>query len=122
MSFIARPRFNVCFPATYEVSQVQGEGTVSDLSATGFRLSTDLLFMPGQICSLTLNLPNNEQVRIAAGIIRWMRDGTTKAHRSPCDFVYGVEVLVADERAKKQLVEYLKLQVSEEREEITRKS
>ena len=115
MSFIARPRFTVCLPMTYQLGHFQGEGLVSNLSATGFRFSTDLLFLPGQVCSLSLNLPNNEQVRIAAAAIRWMRDGTNNAHRSPCHLEYGVEILVAEARAKRQIVEYLKLQIVEKR-------
>ena len=89
---------------TYEVGLSQGKGTVWDISLSGFRFSTDSLLHPGQVCSLTVELPTNETVRIAAAVVRWMLDD---------NFEYGAEVLVADKRAQRQVADYLKLRVAE---------
>ncbi len=112
MPFVVRPyhRFPVCCPMTYEVGHSAGKGTVWDLSVSGFRFSTDSFLPPGQVCSLTVELPNNEKVHVAAAIVRWMLDEDT--------FEYGAEVLVANTRAKRQVVDYLLLRVTEKRAEI----
>lgn len=112
MPFVLRPhsRLPVCCPMTYEVGHSKGKGTVWDISISGFRFSTDSLLQPGQVCSLTVELPNNETIRVAAAVVRWMLDD---------NFEYGAEVFVADKRAQRQVADYLKLQVAEKRVEKT---
>ena len=113
MPFVVRthPRFPVHCPATYEIGHFQGEGTVTNLSVSGFRFSTNLLLHQGQVCAITLNLPNQKNVRLAAGIVRWICNGNDETHYSTRKFDYGLEVLMADVRAKQEVMEFLRLQV-----------
>ena len=114
MSFLVRThrRYPICCGVACKIGALQGAGTISNLSVSGLRFSTNLFLVAGQVCSLTLDLPNWEKVRVTAGIVRWMRERKSTRPRAPCTFEYGVEVLVADTQGKRQLVEYLKGQVS----------
>lgn len=111
MPFVFRThqRLPVSCPVTYELGNFQGEGTVANLSVSGIRFFTSILLHPGQVCSMTINLPNQESVRVAAGIVRWIGDGNDETHFSTRKFDYGVEVLVADVREKQQLLKFLSL-------------
>jgi hypothetical protein len=121
MPFVSRPhpRVPVCCPMTYEVGHAQGTGTVWNLSASGFRFSTDVRLAPGQVCAVTVELPNDERVRVAAGIVRWMLNEEDVTHKSVYYFEYGIEVLVASTQAQKQVMEYLKVRVAEKNLERT---
>ena len=62
MPFSIRPfrRFPVCCPVTYQCDLSEGQGTVWNFSVNGWKLSGDVPLQVGQMCSLTVNLPNNQ--------------------------------------------------------------
>jgi hypothetical protein len=101
MSFSIRPyrRFPLCCPVTYHAGLHEGHGTVWNLSLTGWRLSGYLPLRIGQSFPMTVTLPDQECVFIAAGIVRWAMGEE-----------YGVETLVADDSAIDQVKDYIKQQ------------
>ena len=64
MPFLIRPfrGFPVQCSVTYNAGPFQGEGTVWNLSYTGWRLSGDLPMRPGETLSLTVTLPNERRI------------------------------------------------------------
>ena len=68
-----------------------------NLSPTGWRLSGDLPLEPGAICSLTVMLPTNKPVSVAAGVVRWVRGEDV-----------GIETLVMHGNAQVQLGRYIR--------------
>ena len=98
MSFSIRPyrRFPVCCPVTYHAGLFEGQGTVWNLSLTGWRFSGDLPLRIGEVCSLTVNLPTHQCLYIAAGIVRWVRGEE-----------YGVETLVMDDQSRDDMDDYV---------------
>ncbi len=98
MPFVVRPyhRLPVACPATYEHWFREGEGMVWNISPMGWRLSGDLPLEPGDICSLTMTLPTNKPISLAAGIVRWVRGQE-----------YGIETLVMDGKAQAHLGKYI---------------
>jgi hypothetical protein len=48
------------------------------------------------VCSLTVNLPTQETLYVAAGIVRWMRGED-----------YGVETLVIDDESREDMEQYV---------------
>ncbi len=75
MPFSVRPylRFPVRCAVTYHAGPLQGQGTVWNLSLYGWKLSGDVPLQVGQTCSLTVNLPFEESIFVAAAIVRWVR-------------------------------------------------
>jgi hypothetical protein len=75
MSFTLRPyrRFPVQCAVTYNAGPFKGQGTIWNLSCTGWRLSGDLLMRPGEILSLTVTLPNEQHILIPVAVVRWSR-------------------------------------------------
>jgi hypothetical protein len=75
MPFTIRPsrRFPVCCPVTYQCTDFEGQGTAWNVSLTGWRFSGDLPLRVGEGCSLTVNLPSQPPLYVAAGIVRWVR-------------------------------------------------
>ena len=75
MPFSIRPfrRFPVQCSVTYNAGPFQGQGTVWNLSNTGWRLSGDLLMRPGEPLSLTVTLPNEQRIEIPQAVVRWSR-------------------------------------------------
>ena len=72
MSFTLRPyrRFSVQCAVTYNAGPFKGQGTIWNLSCTGWRLSGDLLMRPGEILSLTVTLPNEQHILIPVAVVR----------------------------------------------------
>jgi PilZ domain-containing protein len=66
-------RFPMCCPVTYQCGPFEGHGTVWNLSCTGWRLSGDLPLRIGEICSLIVNLPNQQHIMVAEAVVRWGR-------------------------------------------------
>jgi hypothetical protein len=66
-------RFPVQCAVTYNAGPFQGQGTVWNLSCTGWRLSGDLPMRPGETLSLTVTLPKQQSIVVAAAIVRWVR-------------------------------------------------
>lgn len=73
MSFTIRPnhRFPVPCSITYNAGPFQGQGTMWNLSRSGWRLSGDLPMRPGETLSLTITLPNQQRILILQAIVRW---------------------------------------------------
>ena len=66
-------RFPVQCAVTYSAGPFQGQGTVWNLSCTGWRLSGDLPMLPGEPLSLTVTLPNEQRIEIPEAVVRWSR-------------------------------------------------
>jgi PilZ domain len=66
-------RFPVYCAVTYRAGQVQSQGTVWNFSLSGWKLSGDVPLQVGQTCSLTVNLPCEERIDVAAAVVRWVR-------------------------------------------------
>ena len=98
MPFSIRP--SRCFPVqcsvTYNASQLQGTGTVWNVSLNGWCLSGDLPLHIGQTIPLTVTLPNQHNIFVAAAIVRWKRDQE-----------YGLETLVIEKQAQSRLGQYV---------------
>ncbi len=75
MPFSIRPfrRFPLCCPVTYHAGLSEGQGIIWNLSVNGWRLSGDVPLRVGQTCPLTVNLPNQPSLVVAAAIVRWVR-------------------------------------------------
>ncbi|HWG97663.1 MAG TPA: PilZ domain-containing protein [Nitrospira sp.] len=98
MAFIVRPyrRFPVVIPAIYENWSQEGQGMIWNLSSAGWRLSGDLPLAPGDICSLTVMLPTNKSISVAAGVVRWVRGEE-----------FGIETLAMNKTAHARLSTYI---------------
>lgn len=75
MPFSIRPfrRFLVQCSVTYNAGSFQGQGTVWNLSCTGWRLSGDLPMRPGETLSLAVTLPNDQRIEVPQAVVRWSR-------------------------------------------------
>ena len=99
MPFSMRPyrRFPICCPVTYHAGLCEGHGMVWNLSVNGWRLSGDVPLRVGQACPLTVNLPNQPSLFVAAGVVRWVRGQE-----------YGLETLVADQQTQSRVEQVIK--------------
>jgi len=104
MPFSIRPnrRVPVCCPLTYQCGDFEGHGTVWNLSLKGWRVSGNLPLRIGEVCSLTVNLPTQETLYVAAGVVRWVRGEE-----------YGVETLVMDDESREEMEQYICQRVSD---------
>jgi len=75
MPFTIRPyhRFPVQCSVSYNAGPFQGQGTIWNLSCTGWRLSGNLPMRPGEVLSLTVTLPNEQRIEVPQAIVRWSR-------------------------------------------------
>jgi PilZ domain len=110
MPFVLRPyrRFPVQCAVTYNAKPFQGQGTVWNLSCTGWRLSGDLPMRPGESLSLTVTLPNEQRIEIPEAVVRWSRGQE-----------FAVENLVIKPHTRARLQHFVKRLVLEP-EEIVR--
>jgi hypothetical protein len=101
MAFALRPyrRFPVVCPVHIEHWFREEEGILWNLSTTGWRLSGDLPLEIGAVCSLSVMLPTNKRVSVAAGIVRWVRREE-----------FGIETLVINGKAQAHLSDYIRQQ------------
>ena len=99
MAFTLRlyQRYPIHCSVTYNAGSLQGQGTVWNLSLSGWKLSGDLPLQVGQLCSLTVNLPNEESVVVAAAIVRWVRGQE-----------YGLETLAVEKQAHSRMERVIK--------------
>ena len=99
MPFSIRPfrRFPVCCPVTYQCDLSEGQGTVWNFSVNGWKLSGDVPLRVGQTCPLTVTLPNQESIFVAAAIVRWARGQE-----------YGLETLAIDKEIHSRLEHVIK--------------
>ena len=109
MAFSIRPcrRSPTHCSVTYHGGPFQGEGTVWNLSLNGWKLSGDVPLRVGETCSLTVNLPNQESIFVAAAIVRWVRGQE-----------YGLETLVVEKQMHGQLEHLFKRLVQKSFESI----
>ena len=66
-------RFPVLCSVTYNAGPFQGQGTVWNLSSTGWRLSGNLPMRPRETLSLTVMLPNEQRIEMPEAVVRWSR-------------------------------------------------
>ena len=99
MPFIIRPyrRFPVQCPVSYNAGPCQGLGTVWNFSVNGWKLSGDVPLRVGQTCPLTVTLPNQESIFVAAAIVRWARGQE-----------YGLETMAIDKDIHSRLEQVIK--------------
>ena len=95
MLFSIRPsrRVPLCCPVTYQCGDFEGHGTVWNLSLTGWRFSGNLLLLIGDVCSLTVTLPNEKTLLVLAAAVHWVQRGEE----------YGVEPLVMDDESQEDM-------------------
>ena len=104
MPFTIRPyrRFPVHCGVTYNTGPFHGQGTIWNLSCTGWRLSGDLPMRLGEILSLTVTLPNEQHILIPEAVVRWSRGQE-----------FAVENMLIAPHAHARLQHYLKRLVQE---------
>ncbi|MCI0427174.1 MAG: PilZ domain-containing protein [Nitrospiraceae bacterium] len=75
MFFTIRPYrcLSVECSVSYNAGPFQGQGTLWNLSCTGWRLSGDLLMRPGETLSLTVTLQNKQCSEVLQAVVRWSR-------------------------------------------------
>ena len=75
MPFSIRPyhRFPVQYSVTYNAGPFQGQGTVWNLSDSGWRLSGNLPMRPGETLSLIVTLPTEQRIEEPEGVVCWLR-------------------------------------------------
>ncbi len=94
MPFIIRPfrRFPVQCAVSYHAGLARGQGTLWNFSVNGWKLSGDVPLRVGQLCSLTVSLPNQPSFVVSAAIVRWARNEE-----------YGLETLAIDKQVHSRL-------------------
>ncbi len=109
MSFSIRPfrRFPVHCSVSYNAGPFQGQGTVWNLSCTGWRLSGDLPMRPGEALSLTVTLPNEQRIDVPVAVVRWSRGQE-----------FAVENLVIETHTHARLQHYVTRLVQEPAENV----
>lgn len=97
MPFTVRPYRRVaCCSLVYHVGDFEGHGTVSNLSRTGWRFSGNLPLLEGELCSLTVTLPNDKQVYVLTAQVCWVRGEE-----------YGAHTISTAERSREVLEHYI---------------
>jgi PilZ domain len=66
-------RIPVQCAVTYNAGPLQGQGTVWNLSHTGWGLFGDLRMPPGETLSLTVTLPNQQRIEVPEAVVCWSR-------------------------------------------------
>ena len=109
MPFSIRPfrRFPVQCSVTYNAGSFQGQGTVWNLSCTGWRFSGNLPMRPPETLSLTVTLPNKQRIEIPEAVVRWSRGQE-----------FAVENLAIKPHTQARLKDYVKRLVREPAETI----
>ena len=91
------PSLPVQCSVTYNAGPFQGQGTIWNLSCTGWRLSGDLPMRPGETLSLTVTLPNEQRIEIPEAVVRWSRGSE-----------FAVETIKIDEHTVARLQHYVR--------------
>jgi hypothetical protein len=100
-------RFSVYCSVTYHAGLFQGQGTVWDLSLSGWKLSGDVPLQVGQTCSLTVNLPIEKSICVTAAVVRWVRGQE-----------FGLETLAIEKQTHSRVEHVIKRLVEESCENI----
>src|SRR5437879_4641714 len=90
-------RFPVQCSVIYNAVPFQGQGTIWNLSCTGWRLSGDLPMRPGETLSLNVTLPNEQRIEVPDAVVCWSRGQE-----------FAVEDLVVKRHTHARLQHYLK--------------
>ena len=109
MPFLIRPfrHFPMQCSVTYNAGPFQGQGTVWNLSCTGWRLSGDLPMRPGETLSLTITLSNEQHIEIPEAVARWSRGQK-----------FAVENISVELQTQVRLQHYMKRLVQEPAENV----
>ncbi len=104
MSFSIRTyhRFPVQCTVTYSSGPFHGDGTVWNLSSTGWRISGDLPMRSGESFSLTVILPNEQHIEVPEAVVRWSRGQE-----------FGIETVIASKHAQARLGHYIQRLIKE---------
>jgi hypothetical protein len=86
----------------YSSGPFQGEGTVWNLSSTGWRISGDLPMRSGEFLSLTVILPNEQHIEVAEAVVRWSRGQE-----------FGIETVIASKHTQARLRHYIQRLIKE---------
>jgi len=82
---------------TYHAGPFHGQGTVWNLSCTGWRLSGDLPMRPGEALSLTVTLPNKQRIVVPDAVVRWSRGQE-----------FGIEMVETPKHTQARLIHYVR--------------
>jgi hypothetical protein len=95
-------RFPVQCTAMYHAGPFQGQGTVWNLSPTGWRISGDLPMRSGESLSLTVILPNEQHIEVLEAVVRWSRGQE-----------FGIETVIASKHTQARLGHYIQRLIKE---------
>ena len=98
-------RFPVQYAVTYHAGPFQGQGTVWNLSCSGWRIAGDLPMRIGETLSLTVTLTNRQHIEVPEAVVRWSRGQE-----------FAVENVVIEPRTHARLQHYVKRQVQKSEE------
>ncbi len=109
MPFSIRPdrRFPICYPVAYHAGLSKGHGMIWNISVNGWRLSGNVPLQVGQTCPLTITVPNQQHIFVAAVIVRWVRG-----------LEYGVETLAVEKRTHRRVEHWVRRLAQESVESI----
>ena len=109
MPFMIRPhrRLPVHCAVTYNAGSFRGHGTIWNLSLYGWKLSGNVPLQVGDTCSLTVNLPFEESIVVAAAIVRWVRGQE-----------FGLETVAIEKQTHSRVEHVIKRLVEESAENI----
>lgn len=97
-------RVPIITPVSYEVLDRagfrKGYGTVTNLSVRGWKINGNVPLHAGEACSIEVRLPPRKWVSILVGVVRWTQGDEA-----------GIETLMMNDEATKQLNEYIKERV-----------
>ena len=102
ITFRSFRRFPVYCPVTYSARPFHGRGVVWNFSRSGWRKSGDLFMTPGEVLSLIVHLPNQQQIHIPHAVVRWSRGEE-----------YGVETIEAPKHTHARLQYFVQRLVRE---------
>jgi PilZ domain-containing protein len=100
-------RFPMHCAVTYNAGPFQGQGTIWNFSLSGWKLSGDVPLQVGQTCSLTVKLPIEESICVAAAIVRWVRGQE-----------FGLETLAIEKQTHSRVEHVIKRLIEESCENI----
>ena len=66
-------RFSVLCSVSYNAGLSQGQGTVWNLSVSGWRLTGDVPMRAGERLSMAVLLPTQQQINVFEAVVRWTR-------------------------------------------------
>ncbi len=100
-------RLPVHCDVTYNAGSFRGHGKIWNLSLYGWKFSGDVPLQVGETCSLTVNLPFEESIVVAAAIVRWVRGQE-----------FGLETVAIEKQTHSRVEHVIKRLVEESAENI----